>query len=230
MRLSKRPQILDHSAEGGLEGLISVSGVKFTEARRVAAKAVDLAFRKLGRMPPRSTTAMTPVHGGGIEQFGAFVDQEVRKPPQGLSVEAIRCLIRRYGTEYPRVLRYFHSETASPPATAATPISQVSSSPPGRQGKGEGLSCDGDGSQGNDQTFESLLEAEVLYAVREEMARKLADVIFRRTTLGIDGDPGDTRLRACAVIIAGELGWDAGRTQRDIEEVRTAFSGRSHTP
>jgi glycerol-3-phosphate dehydrogenase len=230
VRLSRRAQILDHSAEGGLEGLISVSGVKFTEARRVAEKAVDLAFRKLGRTPPHSATAMTPVHGGGIEQFSAFVDQEMRKTSQGLSREAIRYLIRRYGAEYPRVLRYFDLENTSPPAIAATPISQVSSSPPGRQGKDTGLSCDGEGLPCNEQTFESLLEAEVRHAVREEMARKLADVVFRRTTLGVAGDPGDARLRACAAIMAGELGWDACRTQRDIEEVRTAFSRRSHTP
>jgi glycerol-3-phosphate dehydrogenase len=227
VRLIKRSQILDHRAQGGLEGLISVSGVKFTEARYVAEKAVDLAFRKLGRTPPKSTTAMTPVHGGRMEQFSAFVDQEMRKTSQNVSAEAIRYLIWRYGAEYPRVLRYLDPETASPAAITATPIPQRSCSPPERQGRGVGLSCYRDGSQVNDQIFESLLAAEVLHGVREEMAYKLADVVFRRTTLGIAGDPGDTWLRACAAIMAKELGWDASRTQRDMEEVRTAFSIRS---
>jgi hypothetical protein len=42
--------------------------------------------------------------------------------------------------------------------------------------------------------------------------------------LGIAGDPGEACLRTCAAIMAKELGWDAKRTQREVEEVRTVFS------
>ena len=40
-KLSKRPVIYDHAKFGGPSGLVSVSGVKFTTARRVAAKTLD---------------------------------------------------------------------------------------------------------------------------------------------------------------------------------------------
>jgi glycerol-3-phosphate dehydrogenase len=200
VQLTKRPQIHDHRAEGGLDGLISIVGVKFTEARRVAEKAVDLVFRKLGRTPPKSTTAITPVHGGQIEQLNAFVEDATQRQPQGLSAEATRYLIARYGSEYLRVLKYLDKDLAS-----AHPVTAISF----------------------DDPFESLVKAEVLHGVREEMAQKLSDVIFRRTTVGIAGDPGEACLRSCAAIMAQELGWDPKRTQREVEEVRAVFSTRS---
>ena len=41
----------------------------------------------------------------------------------------------------------------------------------------------------------SLLRAQIRYAVREEMAFKLSDVIFRRTELGSAGYPGSDLVR-----------------------------------
>jgi len=68
-----------------------------------------------------------------------------------------------------------------------------------------------------------VISAEVLHAVRQEMAEKLGDVILRRTELGSAGHPGEDCLKACANIMAAELGWDAGRVQREIEEVTTLY-------
>jgi glycerol-3-phosphate dehydrogenase len=69
----------------------------------------------------------------------------------------------------------------------------------------------------------TVLKAEVIHAVREEMAQKLADVIFRRTDLGTDGDPGEEALSTCAGLIADELGWDDEKTQSELTEVRSTF-------
>jgi glycerol-3-phosphate dehydrogenase len=55
------------------------------------------------------------------------------------------------------------------------------------------------------------------------MAQKLADVIFRRTTLGLSGYPGVARLQACAAIMARELGWDDERTHREVDAVQAVF-------
>ena len=43
-----------------------------------------------------------------------------------------------------------------------------------------------------------VIGAEVIHAVREEMAQKLEDVVFRRTDLGTGAYPGESSLRACA--------------------------------
>jgi glycerol-3-phosphate dehydrogenase len=65
--------------------------------------------------------------------------------------------------------------------------------------------------------------AVVRYAVREEMALHLADVVFRRTGLGTIGHPGEESLVTCAGIMAGELGWSAAERDEEIEGVRAAF-------
>ncbi len=69
----------------------------------------------------------------------------------------------------------------------------------------------------------NVLKAEVVHAVREEMAYKLGDVVFRRTDLGTAEYPGDTEIRVCAELMAKELGWDNTRLRNEIDEVNSAF-------
>jgi glycerol-3-phosphate dehydrogenase len=68
-----------------------------------------------------------------------------------------------------------------------------------------------------------VTRAEVLYAVREEMAQKLSDVVLRRTDLGTGGNPGEAALEECAQIMAGELGWSEARFQAELAEVRAKY-------
>jgi glycerol-3-phosphate dehydrogenase len=65
---------------------------------------------------------------------------------------------------------------------------------------------------------QAVLRAQVVYAVRREMALTLSDVVVRRTPLATDGHPGKEALADCAEIMAAELGWDASRTSREIAE------------
>lgn len=68
---------------------------------------------------------------------------------------------------------------------------------------------------------QSLLQAQVVYSVRHEMAQKLGDVVFRRTEMGTDGLAGQEEVVAfCADVMADELGWDEARRQQEIEEVK----------
>ncbi|MBU6444089.1 MAG: glycerol-3-phosphate dehydrogenase/oxidase [Alphaproteobacteria bacterium] len=67
--------------------------------------------------------------------------------------------------------------------------------------------------------------AQVLYAVREEMAMTLEDVVMRRTGIGQLGDPGAEAINSVADLMAGELGWD--RARRDAEIVALAKNFRT---
>jgi glycerol-3-phosphate dehydrogenase len=60
--------------------------------------------------------------------------------------------------------------------------------------------------------------AEILYAVRSEMAITLADVALRRTDLAAGGHPGAPALRAAATIMAAELGWSE---EHAVAEIRS---------
>jgi glycerol-3-phosphate dehydrogenase len=122
-QLLKRHHIRDHSAGDGLTGLISVLGVKFTEARYVAEKAVDLVFRKLGRPSPPSATATTPLHGGEMAQFHTFLAHEVARSRAGLPAEVLQRLIAYYGSAYTELINYLdHPAESPPPLTAASRI------------------------------------------------------------------------------------------------------------
>lgn len=69
----------------------------------------------------------------------------------------------------------------------------------------------------------TVLKAEVVNAVRNEMVLKLSDVVFRRTDLGTGGNPGEQALRTCANLVAKELGWNVNRTNEELREVRKCF-------
>lgn len=60
--------------------------------------------------------------------------------------------------------------------------------------------------------------AQVVYAVREEMARTLSDIVLRRTGIGTLGNPGEEILRKVADVAARELQWTSERTKREISE------------
>lgn len=68
-----------------------------------------------------------------------------------------------------------------------------------------------------------IIKAEIVHAVRAEMARTLADVVLRRTNLGAAGPPGVETLNACADVIAGELGWDQSQRYLEIESLLATY-------
>ncbi len=70
---------------------------------------------------------------------------------------------------------------------------------------------------------DAVLQAEVIHAVREEMAVKLSDVLLRRTELGSGEYPGDAVADACSRLMAAELGWDEARRQAEVAEARNIY-------
>lgn len=56
-------------------------------------------------------------------------------------------------------------------------------------------------------------------AVREEMAIKLTDFIFRRTDMGTPTGPKRAMVQDAARLMGAELGWDTGRRESEVEEV-----------
>jgi glycerol-3-phosphate dehydrogenase len=134
----------------------------------------------------RSRSATTPLYGGQIEQFEAFVQTATAKHGHQIGNQDMRRFIMNYGTAYPDVLKYLDTCPASAPLIPSE---------------------------------HALVRAEVRYAVREEMAQRLSDVIFRRTELGTAGAPGDHVLRLCADVMQAELGWGPTRLEQECQLV-----------
>lgn len=185
---SRKAEIIDH-AEDGEQGLLSALGGKWTTSRHVAAQAVDMIERRLGRRPRRAKTDRIPLGGVSTGNFAAFV-RELQSLHRHVDGEVVANLARNYGRAAEEVI-----ETANGDAARLQRVSPA-------------LADCG---------------AEVLHAIRSEMALTLEDVIFRRTGIGTLGHPGADVIGSVAAIMAQELRWSAEDTAHQIDVVNGHF-------
>jgi glycerol-3-phosphate dehydrogenase len=103
-------QIVDHARRDGVEGCLSVLGAKFTTARRVAERAVDVALEKLKRPAVPCRTSDTPLAGGEISDLAGFEEAVARKWPD-MDGALARHLVSAYGTEIDDLLAVCREQT-----------------------------------------------------------------------------------------------------------------------
>ncbi len=130
-------RIIDHGLEGHARELISIIGVKYTTARVVAERAVDMILRKLSRPANPCRTADTILPEAGTN------DRDPSDP--------------------------------------------------------------------------------IAYAVREEMAQTLSDVVIRRTGLGATGTPADSVVNDVAGRMQNVLGWSDQRKTTELEALKRFY-------
>jgi glycerol-3-phosphate dehydrogenase len=70
----------------------------------------------------------------------------------------------------------------------------------------------------------TTLRAEIVNAVRDEMATRLSDLVFRRTDLATGGHPGEAALAEAADLVAHELRWDERRRAEEVAGVESRFA------
>jgi glycerol-3-phosphate dehydrogenase len=68
-----------------------------------------------------------------------------------------------------------------------------------------------------------VIGAEIVWAVRHEMAITLDDAVLRRTALGALGYPGDLAAGRAAAIMAGESGWSDQRIQEELKKLKQFY-------
>jgi glycerol-3-phosphate dehydrogenase len=165
-------------------GLVRVSGGKYTTYRLMAEQTIDAAVGVLGdrvSVGPSRTVSRRLV--GAADR--ADLDRLAATLPSDLGLEpavAAR-LVARHGTQAPDVIAL------------------------GRELGLLGRLVDG----------EDHLEVEVAWAARHELALSLDDVLARRMRLAQElPDRGASIAPRVAAILAGELGWDASRQDREI--------------
>ena len=162
-----------HKVETSAEGVVLVTGGKWTTYRKMAEDAVDEVGRQLpgtAKCPTRSL----PLHGSPGKK---------NVPVPGVSAELATHLANRYGTDAPAVAALITAD-----ARLAEPV--VATLP--------------------------YIGAEVVWAVRSEMAITLEDVLSRRTRAHLQNARSTVEAAPrVAEIMAAELGWDA--TLRDAQ-------------
>ena len=66
-----------------------------------------------------------------------------------------------------------------------------------------------------------VLAAEVVFALREEFAQTLSDIVFRRMMVGFDADQGRHMYDDVAALAAAEAGWSPEHKAQQLEELTT---------
>ncbi len=69
-----------------------------------------------------------------------------------------------------------------------------------------------------------ILKTEIIYAIKEEMALHLDDIIIRRTELGSSGIPCNQDLEFVSKIMSEELNWDESARIQEINRVKKYYS------
>lgn len=69
-----------------------------------------------------------------------------------------------------------------------------------------------------------VTKAEIIHAVRKEMATKLTDLILRRTDMGIAAPPSIDAMELSAMLMGAEYNWPKQRINQEIDEALDATS------
>ena len=189
LSFGKRSRLFDHAKEHGLEGIVTLIGVRATTARGMAQKAIDIIIDKLGKPRIKSKTTDVPIWGGDFLSIDDLIKDAMREWPKVLGTDIINALIHNYGSQFKEILKYMNENP-----DWMKPL-------------------------GNS----TVLEAEIIHAVREEMAQKLTDVVFRRTDLGSGGYRDERALKRSAELVANELGWNEKRLRQELKETEQVF-------
>ncbi len=185
----RKDVITDHAGRDGFEGMISVTCVKYTTARHLAERVVDLVARKLKRSVSPCRTESTSLYGGDIPGYSSFVASTQNSLTEVVDANEATRLVRLYGEKTGHLLRKFGPKDGTIPMANNT-----------------------------------LLEAQTCYAVQYEMARRLPDLVFRRTDLGLRGRPAAEDLQRWAEIMGEKLGWTTHRIENEINAVVKSYN------
>ncbi|MEL0150018.1 MAG: glycerol-3-phosphate dehydrogenase C-terminal domain-containing protein, partial [Rhodobiaceae bacterium] len=173
--LSRGSEIYDHAKQGGMHGMISALGGKWTTARRLAAQVVDLAMHKLDAKPVRCRSHLTALECAPRDDLGRFMD-EMRAAFPKFDTASIDLMSRLYGRLLPHMM--------------AADI--------------KGLAA----------LKDELLAARIAFAVSDEMAMTLEDIVLRRLIEGQIGALSSSQIDMIAAWLQTRLGHSDAEMKR----------------
>jgi len=201
--VTRRHMVREHGPE--VPGLFSIIGGKLTTHRGLAEEVVDAILARLGREHRRSTTGTTRLPGFVDRDEAADLtrrieDKLIRAQRTGTDLEARQV---RHSAE--RLVSLYGSRADGPAGLAAAE---------------PGLARVIDPDTG-------ALGAEVAWALEAEGARTLADVLLRRTMIGLGRRVGLPAVDDAAAVAAAVLGWSPGQARDEAEAYRAERRRRS---
>ena len=106
MSFGKRSMLIDHLQENGLQGLLTLIGVRATTARGMSEKAIGLVLERLNRPAIKSKSAHAPIYGGDMPAMQAHIHDLQQQVSGLISPQRFQLMLDHYGTGIFHVLRY----------------------------------------------------------------------------------------------------------------------------
>ena len=185
--LSRGSEIYDHAQHGGVHGMISALGGKWTTARRLAEHVVDLAIARLGGKPVTCRSHLTALQCAPRDDLGRFMDEMRAAYPQH-DTASIDLMSRLYGRLLPAMMAADRGDLAA--------------------------------------LKDDLLAARIAFAVSDEMAVTLEDIVLRRLIEGQTGALAGSQID----IIADWLQHRLGHSDAEIKRQRKALNDKLKVP
>jgi glycerol-3-phosphate dehydrogenase len=186
LSFGKQSRLVDHRSAHGIGGLVSLVGIRFTTARADAQRALDLLLKQ---WPERGDLAGASAASLRTPLPGGEIDDFERFAARARGeVSALVEDASLHG-----LLRNFGTEYRSVLRYA------------GEDGRGLAKLAG-----------TTTLLSEVDFAVEQEMAVRLDDVVMRRTNLAAGHHPGRHALQSAAEAMGNRLGWSQ---QKKAEEM-----------
>jgi glycerol-3-phosphate dehydrogenase len=184
VKLVRDIQIFDHAVDG-IQGLMTVIGVRYTLARYIAQKAINQAAQKLGGKIRPCVTTEKPLAGGIYQSQNELRKAAQAQRPPEISEAVLDMLLSLYGSEYTNLIELIKENPhwAEPIVPGKEPIT-----------------------------------AQIVHAVRAEMAVSIYDVLQRRIGLFPIAEADEQTLEKCSLIMAQELNWSEEQRHSALSE------------
>ncbi len=203
VQLDKSSLIIDHGnkKESGVnspvKGLVSIKGVKYTTAQDVGEKVVRLLGRKYLDKPGQACYADEYVKEKKSHDFSDLAQYLSERYK-----EICTLFKNRYGRDWRRVMAYIE-----------------------RSDLAENNLLDVTGNFFDPKDFDSrVFAAEIRYFIKEEMAFRLSDIVFRRSALGSAECPKKDTLEKILEIIQQMLDLNKDMCEEQMAEVIDRYS------
>jgi glycerol-3-phosphate dehydrogenase len=201
--VSRQHQVMD-GAEAGALGLVAVLGSKLTAYRAIAEEATDRVCKLLGVARP-CRTADVPLPGARADGSAT-----VPATPHAHEHASAQAQAHAHAQEHA------HDQEPEPAYEREHELALHLDALYGTRARDVLRVALDDALQEPLSPSYPDIAAQVRVAVRQEHCLRLVDFMFRRTCLGFTTDQGVSAAEPVAMLMAGELGWTAQRTVREL--------------
>ncbi|MDH4048120.1 MAG: glycerol-3-phosphate dehydrogenase [Gammaproteobacteria bacterium] len=188
--------------------------------RRASGPESAITRRHIIRKHGRQARGLVSIIGGKLTTYRNLAEQVVDFVVRASKFEAEKCVTRRRALPGGHSLEEARRRLSELPELSSAGRERLISVYGGRAIQVVELAetrAEWQSSMDRDRT---VLAAEVVFAVREEMAVTLTDIVHRRMMVGLDADQGASLAEAIAGLAAGELRWSSAETQRQLKALK----------